>query len=65
MPSLDSQGLVVASPEGLNSLPEGIEAVDLPVRNGNLVTQTVKANGRLALRELNLVTGDNVIRYLD
>jgi hypothetical protein len=61
----DSHGLAIVPADAVNSLPEGIEAIDLPVRQGNVVTQTVKANGRLALRELNLTTGDNVLRYLD
>ena len=61
----DSAGLAIVPPEALTSLPAGIVGVDEPVRQGNVVSQTVLAKGRRAHRTLNLLTGDNVLHYHD
>jgi hypothetical protein len=62
---LDPSGLAVVPPSDLEALPPGFEAVEPPVRSGNFVYQTVRANGRVVRRTLNLLTGDNVLEYLD
>src|SRR5262245_14271818 len=58
-------GITGASPEVLAKVRADSEAACLPSRSGNIVKQTVKANGRYAVRTLNLVTGDNWLHWLD
>jgi len=62
---LDSSGVAIVPPADIETLPPGFEAIEPPVRNGNLVFQTVRAAGRLVRRTLNLVTGDHELAYLD
>jgi hypothetical protein len=61
----DPSGVAIVPPADLETLPPGFESVEPPVRSGNFVYQTVRADGRLVRRTLNLLTGDHVLAYLD